>query len=559
MNIYFSGLGGVGIGPLAEIAYDADYQVQGSDARESLVTDELRARGIAVNIGQDGSYLQGAHNDVPVDWFVYTAALPDDHPELVLARELGIKCTKRDELLAHIISEKNLKLIAIAGTHGKTTTTGMLVWALQQLSVPISYSVGTTLSFGPSGKFDPASQYFIYECDEFDNNFLHFHPHVSLITSIDYDHPDSFPDEDSYLAAFKQFGEQSQQLIGWKFEHGDLFFDHPDAWLLDQPLDIRLPGRHNRHNATLVVKAIEKLGIGGDAYWAINSFPGTNRRFEKLADNLYSDYGHHPVEIAATLQMARELSEHVVLIYQPHQNVRQLKMKDMYNLQFDDAEEIYWLPTYLSREDPDLSIFQPEELIQRIHNKAIIQIADLNDELWNEIQRARDEGKLVLCMGAGSIDGWVREQLAIATTAGTILVAPDGSLLLQQRDDKPGINDPGMLTAFGGSVEEHETPRQGAVRELHEETNLDFKPEDLRYLITFLRPLPLNGQPRHMTYFTLSNVATSNLEIYEGLGYQSIAVTEEATSQSQLTEATILAVNAYKDRSRGRPTKHIRH
>jgi len=157
MKIYFSGIGGVGLGPLAEIAYDAGYTVIGSDMSKSLTTDELRKRGIEIEFNQDGSFLKSSHQDQPIDWFIYTSALPETHPELLLAKELGIKTAKRDELLAHIIKEKNLKLIAIAGTHGKTTTTGMLVWAFKLLNVPVSYSVGSTLSFGPSGMFDPES------------------------------------------------------------------------------------------------------------------------------------------------------------------------------------------------------------------------------------------------------------------------------------------------------------------------------------------------------------------------------------------------------------------
>jgi len=417
MNIYFAGIGGVGIGPLAEIAADAGYQVQGSDAAESLMTKALQNRGITVHIGQDGSSLKATHAQETIDWFVYTAALPADHPELVTARELGIKTAKRDELLAHIIAKKNLKLIAIAGTHGKTTTTGMMVWALKQLGVPVSYSIGTTISFGPSGKFDPASKYFVYECDEFDRNFLHFTPYLSLVTSIDYDHPDTYPTEQSYFDAFQQFGEQSQHLIVWQSEYGELFAEHPDAWLL-QASDVEnlpLPGEHNRRNATLVIKALERLDIGhGSANQAaVKSFPGTDRRFEKLADNLYSDYGHHPAEIAATLQMARELSDHVVLVYQPHQNVRQHELKDQYTDQFELADEVYWLPTYLSREDPNLATLAPEELTTNITNKVSVHEADLNDELWDTIQKARSEGKLVLCMGAGSIDGWLRERLGL--------------------------------------------------------------------------------------------------------------------------------------------------
>ena len=414
MNIYFSGIGGVGIGPLAQIAHDAGYSVIGSDLSESLTTHELRAQGVDISLAQDGSFLEQRHQKTPLDWFIYTAALPDSHPELVTARRLGIKTAKRDELLAHILQEKNLKLIAIAGTHGKTTTTGMAVWTLTQLGIPVSYSVGSQLSFGPSGRYVPDSEYFIYECDEFDRNFLHFSPHLSLITSIDYDHPDTYPTESDYMQAFGQFLNQSDSVILWQTDSQKIGSVRPEDWILsdDEVASLELPGLHNRRNATLVLKAVEKLGITGDSRAAINSFPGTVRRFERLADNLYSDYGHHPVEIAATLQMAREISDEIVLVYQPHQNVRQHEIQDQYTDQFELAEKVYWLPTYLSREDPSLTILTPSDLTKRVTNPQAISIADLDHQLWDDIQAARDAGKLVLCMGAGSIDTWVREQLA---------------------------------------------------------------------------------------------------------------------------------------------------
>lgn len=447
MNIYFSGLGGVGIGPLAEIAYDAGYKVQGSDFKNTPLTYELRQRGIAINTDQDGSFLQACHNVQPIDWFVYTSALPPDHPELVLARKLGIKTAKRDELLAYIIEQKGLQLIAIAGTHGKTTTTGMLIWTMQRLGVPISYSIGTTISFGPSGKFDPASRYFIYECDEFDRNFLQFRPYLSLITTIDYDHSDTYPNRIDYLEAFRQFGAQSRSIVTWRDQANDLFTNHPDITLLDTPLDIKLAGAHNRRNATLVAEAVAKLqlshqvnsfvktsaarvsrGAGALAetrreavltkdvdlvavQHALETFPGTDRRFEKLADNLYTDYAHHPNEIAATLQMASELSDHVVTVYQPHQNIRQHELQDQYTNCFEGAESIYWLPTYQTRENPDLPVLQPADLTKNLTNKNVVHIADMNDELWTNIQRHRDAGHLVLVMGAGTIDDWVRQHL----------------------------------------------------------------------------------------------------------------------------------------------------
>ncbi len=413
MNIYFSGIGGVGIGPLANIALDMGYSIQGSDKVESLVTNELNKRNVTISLDQSSNFLRAQHQARPIDCFVYTAALPADHPELLAAQELGVPIMKRDEFLAHVISEKNLKLIALAGTHGKTTTTGMMLWALKQLGVPISYSIGTTISFGPSGKYDPESKYFVYECDEFDRNFLHFTPHLSLITSIDYDHPDTYPTEADYTSSFRQFIYQSEQSVIWQKDANYISSRYSNSWCLqeDEVISLELAGEHNRRNGTLVLKALERLMIGEniDNRRALESFPGTDRRFEKLADNLYSDYGHHPVEISATLQMAREISDHVVLVYQPHQNVRQHEIKDQYSdAAFADAETVYWTDTYLSREDPNLSILTPQELTKNLTN---VTLTRLDDNLWSEIQRHRDLSHLVLCMGAGTIDEWVRKSL----------------------------------------------------------------------------------------------------------------------------------------------------
>lgn len=414
MNIFFSGIGGVGIGSLAQLAHDAGHRVMGSDTSTSLMTKALIKRDIPVSLQQDGHYLKQVHKETPIDWLVHTSALPEDHPELKMAKHLGIKITKRSELINHIVTEKNLKLIAISGTHGKTTTTGMLSWALKQLHVPVSYAIGTTLDYGPSAQYLPDSEYFVYECDEFDKNFLDFKPYLTLITSIGYDHVDTYPTKDDYFAAFNTFLEQSEHTIGWQRDFAWL----PNVpankmWQLadDETADLHLTGEHNRRNGTLVVKALEYLGLGYKPE-ALRSFPGTNRRFEKLADNIYSDYGHHPAEIAATLQLAKELSDNVILVYQPHQNVRQYEIKPLYREAFEDASKIYWLPTYLSREDQSLPVLTPAELTEGITNKRDISVADLSDDLWEAIEQHRMIGHLVLCMGAGSIDSWVRSHLA---------------------------------------------------------------------------------------------------------------------------------------------------
>ncbi|MBL8160321.1 hypothetical protein JNJ66_07755 [Candidatus Saccharibacteria bacterium] len=423
MRIYFSGLGGVGIGPLAEIAADAGYLVVGSDLSESPVTQQLRQRGVTVHIGQDGSALQAEHDSQPIDWFVYTSALPADHPELVLAGTLGIRTSKRDELLAEIIRIRNLQLIAVAGTHGKTTTTAMVTWLFQRFEQPVSYSVGAPVSFGPSGLFNAASRYFVYECDEFDRNFLHYHPRIAGIVSVDYDHVDTYPTREDYKQAFRDFITRSDTTYLWEadaayFAAAGLPGVRP---LGKDPLldDIRLPGEHYRRNAMIAISIVNQAtGISLEALKAaIADFPGSSRRFERLAENLYTDYGHHPVEITAVMQMAAELNEHVVLVYQPHQNRRQHELRAEYADCMMKAERIYWLPTYLSREDPALPVLSPAELIAGLQNRAAAVPAEMDDALWQEISQARAAGKLVIVMGAGNVDGWVRQKAA-GLTAG---------------------------------------------------------------------------------------------------------------------------------------------
>lgn len=400
------------MGPLAEIAHDAGYGISGSDLSPGLITEQLAEKGVNIHIGdQNGDFLEQIHSQTPLDMFAYTSALPADHPELLRAQSLGIKTAKRDELLSHIIKEKNLKLIAVAGTHGKTTTTGMVVWLAKYFNIPISYSVGTTLSWGPSGTYTPGSEYFVYECDEFDRNFLSFDPYVSIITSLEHDHPDTYPTEEDYFTAFSEFVQKSSSVVTW--QQFDNFIKGDNVSYINQisPL-LKLRGEHNRRNASLILSALEKFGIPAQyAAEGLNRFPGTNRRFEQVAPGVYSDYGHTPSEVAATLQMAREGADQVVLVYQPHQNIRQHEIRDQYNDEiFKDAELVYWLPTYLSRERPDLEILSPEELTKNLTNTSI-KIADLNDQLLVEILGHAKAGKLVIAMGAGSIDGWLRGNL----------------------------------------------------------------------------------------------------------------------------------------------------
>lgn len=424
MKIYFSGIGGVGLGPLAEIAHQAGFEVFGSDQNESPMTRKLTSKGVDIKIGkQNGEFLKQKFIDTGVEWFVYTAALPQDHPELEMARQLDLKITKRDELLNAILQEKNLKMLAVAGTHGKTTTTGMLVWVLKKLGAPVSWSVGTTLTFGESGFFDPQSQVFVYEADEFDRNFLHFSPFLSLATSIDHDHTDVYKTPEEYFEAFTDFAKQSDFTVSWSDQNSQIYDKIENkAILREVEPAITLPGQLLKKNATLVLEAIDFLASNGfnfgedyfeRAVRAINDFPGTDRRFEKISHGIYSDYGHHPVEIRATLEMAAEVASReefsgVSLVYQPHQNIRQHEVASDYTEQvFENASEVLWLPTYLSRENPDLEILTPETLSKNIADKT--EIFEMSPDLAQKITNLRAENRLVLAMSAGSLDAWIRE------------------------------------------------------------------------------------------------------------------------------------------------------
>ena len=403
MNVYFSGISGTGIGPLAELAQDAGFTVFGSDLKRGAISDELDKRKVDVNYGeQDGAFLRKKHSEDGVDWLVYTSALPSDHAELLAAKELGIRHTKRDEFLAELIQQKNLKMIAVAGTHGKTTTTAMLVWAMTKLNIPISYLIGTTISWGNGGQYDPQSQFFIYEADEYDRNFLAYHPYLAAITCIDYDHPDIYPTVEEYRAAFDQFMSQSENVV------------------INTTVssNITLVGGLRRQAASIALEVIQKIAPEIDYQEIVdvlNSFPGAGRRFEEIAPGVYTDYAHHPNEIASTVKMAVELKERdqyagLAVIYQPHQNTRQYEVKDEYKHAFVGADKIFWLPTYLTRENPDLAILSPEELSEKTDTIAQTEIAELNDNLAAKIHQLHEDNWLIVLMTAGPADSWLREQ-----------------------------------------------------------------------------------------------------------------------------------------------------
>lgn len=426
MHVYFSGVGGAGIGPLALIAHKAGYTVSGSDKRHNSYIDYLKQHGIInIDIGQEGGHIAETHQKTPIDWFVYTAALPieqPDSPELLFCKEHGIRATKRDEFINFVIKERGFKLLAVAGTHGKTTTTALLIWLLKRLGIPLSYAVGAKLSFGDMGEFDPKSDYFIYEADEFDRNFLAFEPHLALITGIDWDHPDIYRTREEYEQAFATFLNQSERIILWQADAAKLSLKPADNQLtldeqapqIDQQLT--LPGHVNRLDAWLVAQAVQDLTKRSldELITHLNQFPGLSRRFEQLTPGLYTDYAHTPPKIRGALQLAREVAgDNVVVVYEGLHNTRQHFIKDDLKQLFDDVKQLYIVPSYLAREDPNLPLLTPEKLRELLsaESQSRTQTAALDDHLAVAIRKHLQAGTTVLAIsagGGGSLDEWLR-------------------------------------------------------------------------------------------------------------------------------------------------------
>jgi UDP-N-acetylmuramate--alanine ligase len=428
MHIYFSGIGGAGIGPLAMVALQAGYSVSGSDKQTSQYIDYLRAHGIKdIHIGQSKEAIETVHASSPIDWFVYTSALPLENPnapELVYCQQQNIKISKRDELLNEILTDRQLKLIAIAGTHGKTTTTALVTWLFTQIKEPVSYLLPAKTSFAELGSYDPKSQYFIYEADEFDRNFLAYEPALSLITGVSWDHHEIFPTREDYQDAFREFISQSKATYVWQEDSDYLGLgsaDHVTVLSSAEPRidEIHLLGRYNRLDAWLAITAVHRATKQPLQHLIelANSFPGLQRRMEQIIANLYSDYAHTPEKIRGAMSVASEMAalsgQKLVVVYEPLTDRRQHYMIDDYKDCFDGASQLYWIPSYLAREDPDQRVIPPSEMIAHLDDPSIAKPMERDTQLKHIIQKHLDDGDMVICVaggGGGSLDDWIRNE-----------------------------------------------------------------------------------------------------------------------------------------------------
>ncbi len=431
MHIFFSGIGGTGIGPLAMIAKQAGHDVSGSDKQDSQYIEYLRKHGIDnIYIGQTREAIDYTHKNKPIDWFVYSSALEKEnpnHPELQYVTENNIKNSKRDLLLNHIIKDKQLKLLGVAGTHGKTTTTAMLAYLIKALELPISYSVGAKVPFGDMGQYDPKSEYFALEADEFDRNFLSFSPYMAIISGIAYDHHEIYPSEESYRQAFRDYLGKSAWKLLWRSDFERLGFNETDASFIimddkaPEIAKIKLEGVVNRRDAYAVIRAVSNITKEPveKLITLMGKFPGVSRRMEPIRKNLYTDYAHTPEKIAGALQIAREIAARrgrkLAVVYEPLTNRRMHHTIDLHRDLFNDVAKLYWVPSYLAREDPALPVLTPAELISKLNPsmQPNAVASQLDKTLKKAIKWHLRHKYIVLCLsggGGGSLDEWLRKQ-----------------------------------------------------------------------------------------------------------------------------------------------------
>lgn len=356
-ELHFIAIGGAGMSGLALVAHQLGATVSGSDQAESSYLARLRAAGIEPRLGHDPANVPAAAD------VIVSTAIPADNAELVVARERGQRIIHRGELLAELCAGG--RLIAVAGTHGKTTTTGMLVWALRAIGADPTFFIGGELP-GTAGKSDSANagsgagEWVVAEADESDASFLELRPEIAVVTNVELDHHARWGSRAELGEAFARFAEPAVGVVagpGVELEGSAV-----SGFDLDAPgpaaLALAVPGRHNVLNARAALAAADLAGFDvAEVAGALASFPGMSRRQELRGERagalIYDDYAHHPTEVRATLEALRGLAHgRLIAVFQPHLYSRTRAFREEFGAALAAADEIAVLDVYAARERP---------------------------------------------------------------------------------------------------------------------------------------------------------------------------------------------------------------
>ncbi|MFA6050281.1 MAG: Mur ligase family protein [Candidatus Paceibacterota bacterium] len=410
---YFLGIGGIGVSAIARMMIHEGKAVSGSDTANSDLLEELRKAGASITIGNDLS-----HIPEDADLIVYSIAVPhyaSDFFKSVKGKFSNV--LSYPEVLS--IVSKDKYTIAIAGTHGKTTTTAMVAKIMMDQGLDPTVIVGSILKDAKTNFIAGKSKYLVVEACEYCRSFLEINPTVVGLTTIDNDHMDYYKDADDIMSAFKEFvakipeggavvGNQSDVLIA-KASEGAIIIDSDKYF--DPTMKLLIPGEHNRRNASVALAIADHLGIPKEkAIESVKNFSGTWRRFEykgktKGGAIVYDDYGHHPTEIAATLSGARELypDKKITIIFQPHLYSRTKLLFNDFVDSLSKADYVMLAPIYFAREEADPSI-SSELLAGKIKEKnENVLFFETFKEIKKAVLECSSENDVIIVMGAGDI------------------------------------------------------------------------------------------------------------------------------------------------------------
>jgi UDP-N-acetylmuramate--alanine ligase len=447
-TIHFVGIGGIGMSGIAEVMHNLGYTVQGSDIAEGYVVEGLRKRGIKVMIGHAAENL----GDAAV--VVTSTAVKRSNPEVAAALEHRVPVVRRAEMLAELMRLK--RTVAVAGTHGKTTTTSMVAALLDAGGVdPTVINGGIINSYGSNARLG-ASEWMVVEADESDGSFLRLDGTIAVVTNIDPEHLDHYGDFDAVKKAFVEFIEnvpfygcavlcidhpevqavipkvRDRRVVTYGFSaqadvRGENVTPYPGGNRFDavirqrdgsqrriEAIDLPMPGRHNVQNALAAVAVASEMGCPDATIQSgFAKFHGVKRRFTKVGEvagaTIIDDYGHHPVEIRAVLAAAREgvQTGRVIAVVQPHRFTRLRDHLEDFESAFNDADMVFAAPVYPAGEQPIEGISSDvmvKGMKARGHRSA--QVVAGPDELAEALAGVIAPGDMVVCLGAGDITKW---------------------------------------------------------------------------------------------------------------------------------------------------------
>ena len=449
-HVHFIGIGGSGLSAIARLLLESGYTVSGSDRALSPFADEVRKAGAKVYIGHHPRNIGGA------DWVVRSSAIAEDNPEVRAAKQTGIPVYKRADFLGQLMSDKTG--IAIAGTHGKTTTTAMTAWVLHELGREPSFIVGSVMNNLGINARAGKGKLFVIEADEYDNMFLGLKPQIAVVTSVEHDHPDFFPTPESMYSAFEKFVDLlpadgtliacvedvgaaalitharklGKNVVSYSIQ-GEMTINSPN-WVQASRLkpnyrggfdfiassnlgeksgesiavSLQVPGEHNVHNALAVLAIVDVLGLSYEkAVKALSEFTGTARRFQLRGEvngiSIIDDYAHHPTEIKATLAGARARypERRIWAVWQPHTYSRTQTLFLEFARAFKDANEVIVTEVYAAREPKqDFTSAEIVSAMPHLSARYIKTLPEVTEYLFKNLQ----SGDVILVLSAGDAD-----------------------------------------------------------------------------------------------------------------------------------------------------------